>query len=467
MPTPLAILLCVIGVGILFYLDRDKSARNSKALWIPVIWLALVGSRPVSDWFTPGGPPTTAASDIEGSPVDAAVFGLLVAAGIVVLFVRRRKTGSYLRVLTPIILYFAYCLISVTWSPVPVPSLKRWVKDVGDVMMVLIIVTDAQPLTALRQLFSRVGFILFPLSATLVRYSDIGREWDNDGNLYFVGVTTNKNMFGLILFVISLGVLWNFRWLLMNRGEPNRDRRLVAHGLLLLLGIVLLRMSHSSTSLACFLLGSGLMLATHLRAIRSRPSRVYALGLTIFVLAGLAIAFGGAGDVANSLGRDASFSGRTVIWSALIPTVSNPILGTGFDSFWNSPNVLMFQSTLNFSGWYHAERLNEAHNGYLEVYLNLGCIGLGLVALILTTGYMRACKAFARNREFGSLILAYIVTGMIYSITEAGFRTLSACWIFILLAFTCASGIVAGLLQDKTVKHRASRQIEASLLPVH
>lgn len=402
-------------------------------------------------WFGMS-PPNTPTANLDGSPVDAAVYGMLIVIGVIVLIARREKTGRYLAVITPITVYFVYCLISVTWSPVPVPSLKRWLKDMGDVVMVLIIATDTQPLGALRRLYSRVGFILFPFSIVLSRYTTLGRAWDNDGNVSIVGVTTNKNMFGLIVFVISLGVLWNFRWLLMNRGEPNRGRRLVAEGILLVFGLFLLIIAHSSTSLACFLLGSGLMLATHLRAIRRRPSRVYLLGLAIFAVGGLAMVFGGAGGVANALGRDSTFSGRTDIWAALIPAASNPIIGSGFDSFWNSPNVLIFQRTLESLRWYNPQGLNEAHNGYLEVYLNLGWIGVCLIVVILTTGYTRACKAFRRDRELGSLTLAYIITGAFYSITEAGFRTMGASWIFILLAVVSASDAKAGLFGHETAR---------------
>ncbi len=467
MPTQIAFLLCTIGVLILFHLNRDNSVRTSRALWVSVIWFGLIGSRPVSMWFGITAPDSYAASsNQDGSPFDAAIFGVLLAIGVIVLIARFKKTRPYLRVMAPIIIYFLYGLISVTWSPVPLSSMKRWIKDVGDVVMVLIIVTDGQPLAALRRLFSRVGFILFPFSLALIHYSELGRAWDNDGNIYFVGVTTNKNMFGLILFVISLGVLWNFRWLLMNRREPNRNRRLVAQGILLLLGLLLLSMAHSSTSLACFLLGSVLLLATHLRAIKTRPSKVHMLGIGVFVLGALAMFFGGAGSVASALGRDSSFSGRTDIWASLFPAVSNPIIGTGFDSFWNSPNVLVFQRNLKALGFYHPERLNEAHDGYLEVYLNLGWIGVGLLFTILITGYMRACKAFSKNGEVGGLMLAYISTCMIYSITEAGFRTLSACWIFILLAFICASGIVAGLFNGRTVKQRARRGTDAGVEPI-
>jgi exopolysaccharide production protein ExoQ len=443
MPAQLALFLCTVGVAFLFYLNRVKAVRTSKGLWVPVIWLGLVGSRPVSMWL--GMTPPAPTANIDGSPVDAAVFGMLLAIGLVVLVARGRQTSRYLSVIGPIIAYSLYCLISIKWSPVPVPAFKRWIKDCGDVVMVLIICTDSQPMEALGRLYSRIGFILFPFSVVLIRYTTIGRIWNNDGLLMNVGVTTDKNMLGLIVFVISLGTAWNLRGLLANKGVPNRRRRLFAQGILLLIGIYLLLTAHSSTSLACFLLGSGLVLATHVRAIANRPSRVYALSLAIFCLGGLAIVFGGAGGAASALGRDATFSGRTDIWAAVLLAASNPIIGSGFESFWNSPNVLIVQRALALVNWYHPEGLNEAHNGYLEIYLNLGWIGLCLILLILTTGFLRAARIFRCDVELGSLMLAYIITGAIYSVTEAGFRTMNPMWIFLLLAVVSVSGASAGV----------------------
>jgi exopolysaccharide production protein ExoQ len=131
----------------------------------------------------------------------------------------------------------------------------------------------------------------------------------------------------------------------------------------------------------------------------------------------------------------------------VIPTVPNSIVGAGFESFWISPSAGIFHRKLLALGWYPplAAALNEAHNGYIEVYLNSGWIGVCLIALILVGGYRRAVKIFHRDPELGSLFLAYISTGAFYSITEAGFRMLSPAWIFLLVAIVSASGVNAGL----------------------
>ena len=286
MGAPLAFLICSIGVAGLFYLNRDKSVRNSKALWLPVIWLGIAGSRPVSAWFgMGGGAGRNLASTLDGSPTDAAVFLVLVVIGLIVLFHRKKKARVFLAANIPVIIFFLYCLLSITWSPFPGPAFKRWIKAIGDLVMVLIIVTDGEPIAALRRLYSRLGFILFPVSIVLIRYTDLGRGFDPDGNPMNTGVTTNKNSLGLILFTVALGTLWNVRSLLNHKDDPNRGRRLLAQCTLLAFELALLEMSHCATAVACFILGGGLMLATSLHAIRKRPGRVRALCLVV-VLAG-------------------------------------------------------------------------------------------------------------------------------------------------------------------------------------
>jgi hypothetical protein len=84
-------------------------------------------------------------------------------------------------------------------------------------------------------------------------------------------------------------------------------------------------------------------------------------------------------------------------------------------------------------------------------------VGVCLIALILISGYLHATKAFRRDPELGSLILAYIVTSAFYSITEAGFRVLAPEWIFLLLAVVSASGVASGLVGGNAAKNLASR----------
>jgi exopolysaccharide production protein ExoQ len=402
---------------------------------------------------------------LNGSPMDAAIFAALLAIGIIVLVYRWKKTRAYLAVSGPIILYFLYCLMSVMWSPFHESAFKRWTKAVGDLVMVLVILTDGHPVAALRRVYSRVGFILFPFSVMLIRYSDIGRGYEPDGTPSNVGVTTNKNELGLIVFVISLGVLWNLRSLFIHKDEPHRGRRLVAQFTLLAFGVALLQMAHSATSVTCFLLGAGLMFATSLQFFRSRPGRVLALSLGVVLVGGLALLFGGGAAISQSLGRGGGLSGRTDIWAASLSAAGNPIIGTGFESFWNA-NASKVNYNLQLLGFMDLHNLNSAHNGYLQLYLDLGLVGVVLLVLILISGYRHSSLAFQYNPEFASLLLACIATATFYSITEAGFRILTPTWIFLLLGVIGSSGVARGLLGGQAAPVPVSCSGAASRPPV-
>lgn len=450
-----ASLFCACGIAGLLYLDREKTVHTSRALWLPGIWIGIVGSRSLSAWL--GLSPS--ANDVQqmrldGSPVDAAAFGVLLAIAIAVLLRRKGRTQTLLMANWPILIYFLYCLVSVTWSYHPDVAFKRWIKAIGDLAMVLVIATDGQPVAAIRRVVSRIGMFLFPTSVLFIRYyDDLGRGYTSDGLRMNTGVTDNKNSLGLIVLVVSLVVLWNVRSLLIHKNEPNRGRRLVAQSTLLAFGLALFWMADCSTCKACFALGSVLIIALNLRAFKRRPARVHALCLTMLLAAVVGL-FVGQADVASVLGRESTLSGRTEIWAAVIPAVPNSTVGAGFESFWISPSVRKVQRTLSVAGWYEklVRDLNEAHNGYIEMYLNLGWIGIWLIGFVLIDGYRRACKALQRDPELGSLLVAYIATVALYGITEAGFRTMTPSWIFLLLAFVSASGVTTGLFGDEKSK---------------
>jgi hypothetical protein len=181
----IAAFICICGIVELFYLDRDRTVRTSKTLWLPIIYLCIIGTRPVSDWLSlrANGYGTDYVSS-AGSPIDVAIFALLLAFALGVLIHRGRRTVPLLLPNWPILLYFLYCLFSVTWSTYPDIASKRWIKSIDDLAMVFVVVTDPRPAAAFKRLVSWVGFVLLPLSVLFIRYFPlIGRGYGVDGAL--------------------------------------------------------------------------------------------------------------------------------------------------------------------------------------------------------------------------------------------------------------------------------------------
>jgi exopolysaccharide production protein ExoQ len=166
----IATIVTIAGIVWLFVMDRDAQARTSKALWIPVIWLLIVGSRPTSLWFNLNTSMSMAEQYSEGSPFDATVYGTLIAAGLLTLNRRSSQVRRFIQGNFPILLFFAYCALSILWSDYPFISLKHWIKAIGDVVMVLIVLTDPYPLAAIRRFFSWTAFLLVPLSVLFIMY---------------------------------------------------------------------------------------------------------------------------------------------------------------------------------------------------------------------------------------------------------------------------------------------------------
>ena len=79
MPPHIATVAYCIAILGLFWLDRDEGYKASKALWIPVVWMLIAGSRMVSEWLQVA-PATTVDQYLEGSPLDRLVLGGLLAA---------------------------------------------------------------------------------------------------------------------------------------------------------------------------------------------------------------------------------------------------------------------------------------------------------------------------------------------------------------------------------------------------
>jgi exopolysaccharide production protein ExoQ len=418
-----------IGIMGLFVFDRDRKARTSKALWIPVAWLLIAASRAVSEWL--GMSPLEYSPDqyLDGSPLDRLVLSGLLAAGLIVLVMRGRQVGRLLRRNGPILLYFCYCALSVLWSEYPFVAFKRWTKAVGDLVMVLVVLTDFDRPAAVKRLLARTTFLLVPLSILFIKYyPGMGRAYSFwEGQVSWTGVTTNKNTLGMTCLILGLGSLWRFLVAYRSREGTDRTRRLIVHGTLLAMVLWLFWMADSVTSFACFLLGTGLMVATSLRALARRPGVVHLLVAATVTVCFFAVFVDAGGDLVASLGRDQTLTGRTAIWSLVLSLRGNPLVGTGFESFWLGERLQKMWALY----WWHP---NQAHNGYLEVFLNLGWIGVTLLGVLMVTGYRNVIVVFRRDPDAGQLRLAYFVVGVVYNFTEAGFRMMTPVWILLLLA---------------------------------
>lgn len=416
----LVLIACCAFIVWLFRKDVAWRQAGRRALWIPGFWLLVQGSCPVSYWFGRGGGDAT-------SPIDTLVFGGLIGAAIVVLLKEGFRWGEFAARNKALILIYAFFLCSMAWSELPAISGKRLFKDFGCVLVGSVFLVQKDPALAIRAVFTRVSYVLFPLSVVVIRYfPDIGRQANRAGENMFTGLTTHKNSLGLVVFVFGIILLWD---LVETWNEPDRKGRkeqLAIRALMLLMGLWLLHTCDSQTSLLCLIIGTGVFWTLG-RLVGMRNGKAFlTLGLILVILlVFMDNALGITDAIIQALGRDPSLTGRTAVWGLVLDQETDHFLGSGFYTFWSTDMGLAVIEQYF--------EINSAHNGYLEVYLDGGIVGDGfLVMLLLVTGW-RAINRVFEGHPLGRVGLIFWLLAIIYNFSESSFFRLDVLWFSFLL----------------------------------
>lgn len=420
-----ALAICIFFIGRLFWIDLKRSDNPSNAVWIPFTWMFFAGSRALSAWLSLG-PSFASASDYsEGSPVDAALYFSLIAAGIFVLSKRRVDWPALLASNALLVAYFLYCLVSVGWSDEPVVMLKRWAKDLGNPIMALILLTEARPYEAVGVVFRRLAFIFLPVSLLFIRYfPEFGRGYRPDGSPMFTGIGRQKNDLGLMCLMSGLYAAWDLLW---GRADSMWRKHKGIGFVLLFIWAWLLRLADSQTSVVCLTVAVSLMALGRAPMMMGRPNLLFG---TVFTVGGvlwlLEDTFSLKANLLAMLGRNPTLTNRTDVWDILRRFEVDPFIGAGFMSFWTGARMDEIWKLVGTT-------INQAHNGYLEQYLNLGYVGVAFIIAIAAKGLMSGRGQIAVDPRAGFLRVSFIICAILYNYTEASFYGVNNMWVMLLL----------------------------------
>ncbi|AFY32531.1 O-antigen ligase [Calothrix sp. PCC 7507] len=202
-----------------------------------------------------------------------------------------------------------------------------------------------------------------------------------NGVISWRGIYDHKQRLGRFMgFAASL--------LLMTLFDKHNNRWITLVGMVL--SLVLLKLSNSTTGL--IMLFFTLALLPIYKVAKQRNYRLFYLLLLLLFSGALVISFlmNIESIFINILGKNLEFNGRTPIWSLVIEKgLERPILGYGYYGFWGSEAS---DYVLN-NTWLGDEKTgleniidtsskkpvaNISHNGFLDLFLNLGLVGLSL-----------------------------------------------------------------------------------------
>lgn len=218
-----------------------------------------------------------------------------------------------------------------------------------------------------------------------------------DPNGRWAGVTGSANYLGALSFCC----IWaSLAWLA--QGGVNRKWLPL---FILAVAVIDIIGSNSVTSI----LSSLVVLVFFIHMYCSRPSKWRLVkSITFYFLAVasfLIIIFTGVDYWFNLMGRETSATGRNIIWLGAIDLIqAKPLLGHGFSSNTESLGVLHWATTF--------------HNGYLDIGVKLGLIGL-ILFIYTVVQFFRALSVRQQYLSTGKAIGIFVVAYLFYNLAEA------------------------------------------------
>jgi O-antigen ligase len=232
------------------------------------------------------------------------------------------------------------------------------------------------------------------------------------------GLYSHKNVFGIIM-VMSAMV---FRLV-----DIRHKRWIVWTGFSLSVALILL----STSKTALILLLTFLALLPLYKALRWNYSLAIPFFIAVILIGGGAATWflDNAATILGALGRDLTFTGRTDIWAAVINKIwERPWLGYGYHVFWlgvADGTIELWSPTIN-----KFITPATAHNGFLDLGLDIGLLGLFFFAFSYVKVCWQAIQYLRLNKSAeGIMPLAYLLFMLQFNLSEPSLMREDIYWI--------------------------------------
>lgn len=409
-------------------LEKTSQVRvePSHWLWIPYIWLFFAATRTLSTWLYGSNREITSTAD--GSPADRLLMTALILVGLFVLWLRSDKVKRVLANNKWVVVFFAYLALSVVWSNFPGISVRRGIRSVGTIVMVLMVLTEPSAIQAVRVLLRRLYFVHIPLSVIVIKYfRSIGVVYNWSGvEEQWIGLTTDKNSLGQVAMCAGIFFVWQIL-------QDWPKKKLTMNVPMLGLTLWILRGSkniHSSAAILGFVACVVVLFGFQLLRKRAANVKRYVLAGAIAALFTVPLVYVGFSffnttplqAVIKASGRDMTFTDRDLIWMDVMNNAAkSPILGVGIGAYWVGEIGYDKYPMPNWSAKTPTWRPEEGHNGFIDVYAELGIVGVVLFLIVIAYGLTGIFREIETNFSFGTLRLALLLGIIINNLAETSF----------------------------------------------
>ena len=304
----------------------------------------------------------------------------------------------------PFILAFVgWATLSLMWSDDAQLTMRRIVGLLCTTAAGFVLGMRFELKALLRILAWALAFAVIASFFAAVLFPSLGIMAKLDGGAWR-GIFAHKNELGRtmgIALIVFICLLWESR--------QNRPTYLIFFSL----SVALLVLSRSMTSIIVTVLT---LSVGFYRRSRLRPYQSVAF-LAISLLVGFVATVylqSRMDSIFAMIGRDSNLTGRIPLWRLSIAAMLHrPLLGAGWDAFWPGPEG---DTIRNLVRWV----VPHAHNGFLEISLNIGVIGLLIFMLFNFDCFRRALRyANDESKTFRLWPLLFYSYTFFFFFTEA------------------------------------------------
>lgn len=359
-------------------------------------------------------PSANGRTGIVNNPVMFSFTAALIL-GTAVLFLRTFHRSSTVLINAPWFLgLYTWSSLSILWSESK-PNILRAAPLIWAFLLCGVITSRYLETREVARLICKTAVFLALLSIVFQIFFPV-RQTMAPG---WTGVYGEKNHLG-----IGMGV-----GIIAQLASPGRWTRVrVAQTVLF---VVMLALSQSTTSMVFTATTVAVYIVMRLRS-RMRPLAIASLGSALLMCVlfvphlferSLSLA-----------GKTTTLTGRDVIWRLTWQQwMTRPLLGFGFVSFWETQDALIQQEL----GW----NPRQAHNGFMEMGVTIGFVGVILLLGVLISGVIVALRASRRGHRTAAMWLSLSLIAMLVdNVTEADFMIPGPLWFTFCLVFFLTYG---------------------------
>ena len=344
---------------------------------------------------------------VKINPKPHFALSMLVLATIVLL--APRGLVRSMRVSMPVVVFVAWWMLSFVWTPAHGEWFNKSITQLSP-LLIMTLIGSVLPWKRLIETWLALiyGAIAYTFAFTVLNYSRATTLTDAS-----TGALVNSGWRGPFQHKNTLALFMVFGIVFVLAFEKKRRCRRCA----VVLMVLLVALSRSGTGSAC--------LATVLLSVfwcRRYLRQSVRKGSTLIVISffGSIVGVGAIATFVPAIlklyGKDPTLTGRTEIWSAVVSAIARkPWTGYGWGGVWTDPTREPTFSIVRKLGFI----VFHAHNGPLEIMIELGVIGLVVYLAAFGATLLGGWRLLRVRPALGEVVVSYCVLMFVASFSEA------------------------------------------------